>query len=295
MAAPLRNITRIDSHKTHGWYVRASKDGKTHAKLFSDRKCGNKAKALAQAISFRDTLFDRLGIDGQRRRGGRTAPPRNRTTSPRPARETPVNGAPPRGRAPGRPASGPTGVSRIDSKNTHGWFVRVYRNGKTHSKLFSDSKFGGREDGLRAAVEYRRELVERLDNDGSPRPRRGRPPKHLPDPRPRPLIPTETPPGAIERRYVRSRNIWKVVFRLPAAAAPDAQIVHLVGDFNHWNRHSHRMHRDRHGSFHLRVELAAGRAYAFRYLVDGGRWENDWEADAYRPNGFGEDNSVILL
>lgn len=50
------------------------------------------------------------------------------------------------------------GVSRIDSKNTHGWFVRVYNRDVTHSKLFSDKKYGGREEALHLALEYRDEL-----------------------------------------------------------------------------------------------------------------------------------------
>jgi hypothetical protein len=31
----------------------------------------------------------------------------------------------------------------------------------------------------------------------------------------------------------------------------------------------------------------------FRYLLDGERWENDWTADAYVPNSFGSDDSVV--
>ena len=50
------------------------------------------------------------------------------------------------------------GVIRIDSDSTHGWQVRVYRHGKTYSKLFSDRKHGGREEAFEAAVEYRKEL-----------------------------------------------------------------------------------------------------------------------------------------
>ena len=41
--------------------------------------------------------------------------------------------------------------------------------------------------------------------------------------------------------------------------------------------------------------LPPGRAYRFRYLLDGHRWENDWDADAYVPNGFGSDDSVVDL
>ena len=47
------------------------------------------------------------------------------------------------------------GISRIDSKGTHGWFVRVYRNGKTYSKLYSDNKYGGKDRALKIARKAR--------------------------------------------------------------------------------------------------------------------------------------------
>ena len=50
------------------------------------------------------------------------------------------------------------GVIRIDSDSTHGWQVRVYRHGKTYSRLFSDRKYGDREQAFQAAVAYRKEL-----------------------------------------------------------------------------------------------------------------------------------------
>ena len=54
------------------------------------------------------------------------------------------------------------GVIRIDSDSTHGWQVRVYRHGKTYSKLFSDRKHGGKEEAFQAAVAYRTELEEEV-------------------------------------------------------------------------------------------------------------------------------------
>ena len=44
-----------------------------------------------------------------------------------------------------------------------------------------------------------------------------------------------------------------------------------------------------------RLALAPGRTYRYRYLLDGDRWENDWNADAYVPNGFGGEDSVLDL
>ena len=45
----------------------------------------------------------------------------------------------------------------------------------------------------------------------------------------------------------------------------------------------------------MTVDLNAGRAYRFRYLLDGKRWYNDWAADAYVRNDFGGDDSVVDL
>jgi hypothetical protein len=55
------------------------------------------------------------------------------------------------------------------------------------------------------------------------------------------------------------------------------------------------MRRDAEGGFSLTADLEAGRTYRFRYLLDGERWDNDWAADAYVPNSFGGDDSVVDL
>ena len=47
------------------------------------------------------------------------------------------------------------GISRIDSGNTHGWFVRVYEHGKVRSKFFADKKNGGREIALEEAKNFK--------------------------------------------------------------------------------------------------------------------------------------------
>lgn len=47
------------------------------------------------------------------------------------------------------------GISRIDSARATGWLVRVYRQGQTHSKFFSDSTHKGLEQALQRAIEYK--------------------------------------------------------------------------------------------------------------------------------------------
>jgi hypothetical protein len=49
------------------------------------------------------------------------------------------------------------------------------------------------------------------------------------------------------------------------------------------------------GRFSTTISLEAGRAYRFRYLIDGHRWENDWAADGYLPNSFGTEDSLLEL
>ncbi|PAP77551.1 hypothetical protein [Rubrivirga marina] len=65
------------------------------------------------------------------------------------------------------------GVIRIDSDSTHGWQVRVYRDGKTFSRLFSDKKWGGRDEAFEAAATYRKELIDEVSQlPAKPRRRR---------------------------------------------------------------------------------------------------------------------------
>ena len=74
-----------------------------------------------------------------------------------------------------------------------------------------------------------------------------------------------------------------------------AQTAAVCGDWNGWLTDADVMRRDAEGGFSLTVELEAGRAYRFRYFLDGQRWDNDWAADAYLPNSFGGDDSVVDL
>jgi hypothetical protein len=60
-------------------------------------------------------------------------------------------------------------VFRIDTGRTHGWQVRIRRNGEWHRKFFSDSKFDSREAAFEAAVAHRDEMIEELpDLPGDP-------------------------------------------------------------------------------------------------------------------------------
>jgi hypothetical protein len=84
-----------------------------------------------------------------------------------------------------------------------------------------------------------------------------------------------------------------VAFELPAAVS--AESVSVCGEFNGWSPQTHPLTRLESGGFRAELPLPAGHRWRFRYLLDGRRWENDWAADAYVPNGLGEDDSVVDL
>ncbi len=112
---------------------------------------------------------------------------------------------------------------------------------------------------------------------------------------------TATPRGVkaerpgIKKEHIRTGNICKVTFMLPAEAAARAGTVTLVGDFNDWNREVTSLERLENGDFTVTIELDAGKEYRFRYLVDGSKWENDWHADKYVRNFYGTEDSVVCV
>jgi 1,4-alpha-glucan branching enzyme len=83
----------------------------------------------------------------------------------------------------------------------------------------------------------------------------------------------------------------QVTFTLPNGLWADT--IHLVGDFNNWNRRSHPLRCDRQGEWSLTMNLETGKVYQFRYLVNGRDWTNDNKADAYCPHACGFTCSVI--
>lgn len=98
----------------------------------------------------------------------------------------------------------------------------------------------------------------------------------------------------ISKKFLKSKPVCKATFTLPVEAAPEAETVKIVGDFNEWNvEDGIKMKKQKNGIFKAIVDLEAGKEFQFRYLIDGEAWENDWEADAYVATPFGSENSVV--
>jgi len=90
--------------------------------------------------------------------------------------------------------------------------------------------------------------------------------------------------------------VCKVTFEIPRDQSNDARKACVVGEFNEWSPTATPMKRFRSGLFRLTLDLEKDRRYAFRYLLDGHRWENEMDADATLPTPYGDSvNSVIVL
>ncbi|MCB9423060.1 MAG: isoamylase early set domain-containing protein [Ardenticatenaceae bacterium] len=95
----------------------------------------------------------------------------------------------------------------------------------------------------------------------------------------------------LKKNYSKTGTSCRVTFKLPADV--DAKTAVLCGDFNDWDQSDAPMKQLKDGSFSVTVSVSAPQTYRFRYLLDGERWENDWEADGYAPNEYGTDDSIL--
>jgi len=96
----------------------------------------------------------------------------------------------------------------------------------------------------------------------------------------------------IKKQQLKGQKQVKVTFALPQEEVENQ--VSVVGDFNDWDPAKTKLIKRGNGTFSASVTLKKGEHYAFRYVVDGGKWLNDEEADAYEVSPFGTKNGVVL-
>ncbi|MGB2962909.1 MAG: isoamylase early set domain-containing protein [Anaerolineales bacterium] len=101
----------------------------------------------------------------------------------------------------------------------------------------------------------------------------------------------------LKKQYDKSRNMYKVTFRLAKHEQPKYNIssVNLVGDFNDWSKTNMPLEPLENGDYTVTVELKPGNKHEFRYLLNQEKWYKEWEADEYILGDFGKANCVIEL
>jgi 1,4-alpha-glucan branching enzyme len=101
---------------------------------------------------------------------------------------------------------------------------------------------------------------------------------------------------SIKKKFLKSKPVCKVTFKLENGVTEGADSVHLVGDFNNWDPKGTPMKALKSGAFTATLDLESGNEYQFRYLVNGSTWANEEEADKQVPTEFHDaHNSVIEL
>ena len=84
---------------------------------------------------------------------------------------------------------------------------------------------------------------------------------------------------SIIKNYQSAKGTCKVTFSYPLSS--DVKTVQVLGDFNNWDSSLAPKMRKGKSDLTTIVELAAGQEYAFGYLLDGTKWDNDSSADKY--------------
>jgi hypothetical protein len=96
----------------------------------------------------------------------------------------------------------------------------------------------------------------------------------------------------LEKTALNEKDV-QVTFRMPPL---DGVVeLYLCGEFNNWHTAGAPLSLEPDGSWVVTLVLQGGKSYRFRYLDNQGRWHNDWDADAYVPNDFGTEDSVVDL
>lgn len=96
--------------------------------------------------------------------------------------------------------------------------------------------------------------------------------------------------GRFELRGRFAEREVEIVF-----AAPEAATVAVVGDFNGWNPQRTRLVRANHeGLWRARLRLTPG-VYQYGFVLDGTTWVSDPSAKTALADGFGGENSVIIV
>jgi hypothetical protein len=109
-----------------------------------------------------------------------------------------------------------------------------------------------------------------------------------------PILSATSLPKRFIKKLIMSK---KITFTLPAEVVADANSGLLLGDFNNWDdSKAPSLKKQKDGSLKTTVTLEGGRSYQYRYLLDDGRWVNDYSAETYVHDWrYGVDNCLITV
>lgn len=99
---------------------------------------------------------------------------------------------------------------------------------------------------------------------------------------------------AIIKKYLKTKPVCKVTFKISADDADGAKKANIAGDFNNWSVKKDKMKILKDGSFSITLDLDKDNEYAFRYVLDGKNWLNENDADKTVPSEFPDANNSVV-
>ena len=100
---------------------------------------------------------------------------------------------------------------------------------------------------------------------------------------------------SVEKKYLKSKPVCKVKFVAPEALTQVTKKIYLAGEFNDWNYEGALLKKQKNGAYATTIDLDTGSEYQYRFVLDGEKWENDYDADKYVPTDVGVENSVVVV
>lgn len=100
---------------------------------------------------------------------------------------------------------------------------------------------------------------------------------------------------AAKKQYYKTKPYCKVTFRLSRKIAGNARKVSIAGDFNDWKSDRTPMKALKNGDFTVSLQLAKGREYRYRFVLDDQEWVTDDSADKQVYCDFASAHNAVVV
>jgi 1,4-alpha-glucan branching enzyme len=100
---------------------------------------------------------------------------------------------------------------------------------------------------------------------------------------------------SVKKQYYKTKPYCKVTFRLSKKAVGNARKAAIAGDFNDWESARTPMKALKNGDFTVSVQLAKGREYQYRFVLDDQKWVTDDSADKMVYCEFASAHNAIVV
>lgn len=101
----------------------------------------------------------------------------------------------------------------------------------------------------------------------------------------------------VTKKFIKSRKVYQLTFEFPVTqTSGNVTSMAVAGDFNNWHITANPMNFNKKKQvYQAVVEVINPGTYHYRYVINSKNWINDWKAEGYMSNGYGEDNCLVRV